>query len=765
MRTPQFRLPGLAFLLVAALALVAAPVSAQYFGRNKVQYESFKFSVLRTVHFDIYFYPAEQDAAQAVARMAERWYARYSRLLNHQLRGRQAVIIYASHPNFEQTNAISGALGEGTGGVTEVLKRRIVLPLASSLAQTDHVLGHELVHAFQYDITGEGIGANFRLPGAARLPLWFIEGMAEYLSIGPVDPNTAMWLRDAAERHKLPTIAKLYDDAHYFPYRYGQAFWAFIAGRYGDAMVGEILRKAGHAGKPEIALEQVTGLKTDSLSKLWRAAIEASYDPLSTVTSPPRTYGRLLVGGAKLPGLNVAPALSPDGSEMVFFSARDLFSIDLFLADPRTGQVKRRITRTALDPHYQSLEFISSAGAWDAAGRRIALGAVANGKAVLSILDAASGRVEREIPLPDVGEVFNPTWSPDGRSVVFSALAGGFTDLFRYDLTDNSLDRLTNDAYADFEPAWSPDGRTIAFVTDRFTTKLNTLEYGAYELALMDVRTGAIARLAAFPDAKNINPQWTPDGRSLYFVSDHNGISNVYRVELADGRLSQITNLYAGTSGITDLSPVLSVAQGSGSLVYGVYEGSGYNLYALDSAGALAGGPVRAPLALVSPAVLPPQDRISAELRTALADPMTGLPPESSYAVQPYRARMTLDYISQPSIAVGADRFGTYVGGGLGMFWSDMLGNHNLVTATQINGGFKDVSALVGYENDAHRWNWGLAAQQIPFYAGAYGIGTATVLGEPAYIQQVTLFRQINREVALQAAYPFSTAARVEFSG
>ena len=96
----------------------------------------------------------------------------------------------------------------------------------------------------------------------------------------------------------------------------------------------------------------------------------------------------------------VAPALSPDGNQMVFFSARDLFSIDLFLADPRTGQIKRRITQTALDPHYQSLEFIASAGAWDAAGRRIALGAVANGKAVLSILDAASGRVEREIPLP-----------------------------------------------------------------------------------------------------------------------------------------------------------------------------------------------------------------------------------------------------------------------------------------------------------------------------------------------------------------------------
>jgi WD40 repeat protein len=755
---------GLAALLAGALAFGAAPLPAQYFGRNKVQYETFTFSVLKTDHFDVYFYPAEREAAQTVGRMAERWYARYSRLLNHQLRGRQPVIIYASHPEFEQTNAISGALSEGTGGVTEVLKRRVVLPLASSLAQTDHVLGHELVHAFQYDITGEGFGVNFRLPGAARLPLWFIEGMAEYLSIGPVDPNTAMWLRDAAQRHKLPAIRKLYDNAHYFPYRYGQAFWAFIAGRYGDATVGEILRKAGRAGRPELALEQVTGLTTDSLSKLWRAAIEAAYTPLTQVTSPPKAYGPLLVGAGKLPGLSVAPAVSPDGSQMVFFSSRDLFSIDLYLADPKTGQIKRRLTHTALDPHYQSLEFIASAGAWDPTGHRIALGAVANGKAELSILDAASGRVVREIPLPGVGEVFNPTWSPDGHSVIFSALADGFTDLFRYALSANSVDRLTNDAYADFEPAWSPDGKTIAFVTDRFSTKLATLEYGNYELALMDVRTGAIQRVATFPEGKNINPQWAPDGRSLYFVSDHTGISNVYRLEIASGGLYQITNLYTGTSGITDLSPALSVARNTGRLVYGVYEGSGYNLYAIDAAATLAGTPVRGPLAAVSPAVLPPQHRISAELQTALHDATTGLPPDSLYTVQAYRPHLSLDYVSQPSIAVGADRFGTYVGGGMAMFFSDMLGNHNVVAATQINGGFKDASALLGYENDAHRWNWGIVAQQIPYYSGGYGIATETVQGEPAYVQEVTLFRQTNREFALQTSYPVSTAARFEFS-
>ena len=74
-----------------------------------------------------------------------------------------------------------------------------------------------------------------------RLPLWFIEGMAEYLSIGPVDPNTAMWIRDAARQEMLPEIKDL-NNPKYFPYRWGQAVWAYIGGRYGDRAVGPDVR-------------------------------------------------------------------------------------------------------------------------------------------------------------------------------------------------------------------------------------------------------------------------------------------------------------------------------------------------------------------------------------------------------------------------------------------------------------------------------------------------------------------------------------------
>src|SRR5438552_6764374 len=187
-------------LLLSALPLFALLLQAQSFGRNAVQYETFHFKILKTQHFDIYFYDKEADLAAEAGRMAERWYTRLSTVLRHQLSGRQPLILYADAPDFQQTNVLGQQPGEGTGGITESLKRRIILPAGASLRETDHVIGHELTHAFQYDITG--VGRGNMATGLNRVPLWFIEGMAEYVSLGHVDPDTTLWMRDAVRRRQ-----------------------------------------------------------------------------------------------------------------------------------------------------------------------------------------------------------------------------------------------------------------------------------------------------------------------------------------------------------------------------------------------------------------------------------------------------------------------------------------------------------------------------------------------------------------------------------
>ena len=187
------------FALLACAWLVAPAAQAQYFGRSKVNYQDFNFRILHTEHFDIYFYPAESLAAVDGGRMAERWYARHASTLAHRPE-RKPIIFYADQPDFQQTNLANGDLTEATGGFTEGGRDRVVLPFTGVYFDNDHVIGHELVHVFQYDI------AQTRGPGGLgrveQLPLWLIEGMAEYLSLGRSSSLTAMWMRDALQRNK-----------------------------------------------------------------------------------------------------------------------------------------------------------------------------------------------------------------------------------------------------------------------------------------------------------------------------------------------------------------------------------------------------------------------------------------------------------------------------------------------------------------------------------------------------------------------------------
>ena len=749
-------------VLGVALLLFVCPAQAQYFGRNKVQYEDFDFQVLKTEHFDVYFYPRENVAAQAAGRMAERWYARLSRILRHELRGRQPLVLYATAAQFQQTNIV-GSIGEGTGGLTEALRRRIVLPVGGTLGDLDHVIGHELVHAFQYDITGtgspNGLGA---VPGAAALPLWFIEGMAEYLSLGPVAPFTAMWMRGGLN-DSLPSYRQL-EDPRYFPYRYGQALLAYVAGQWGDPIMGDLLRSASRARNVGRAIESVLVLPPDTLVARWHRETEAAYAPLRRATQPAESAGvRIIAAGGRNEGsaYNVAPAISPDGERLMYLSDRDLFSIDLFLADARTGEVERRITSTALDAHLQSLQFIQSAGSWDATGRRFAFAGVVAGRPALRLYDVERDRTEREIRFAELGEIFNPTWSPEGRAIVFSGVTGGLTDLYIYDLDGDRLRRLTDDQYADLQPAWSPDGRSIAFATDRYTTDLPTLDVGRYGLAVVDVESGRVRPLPGFRGVRHLNPQWAPDGRAVYFLADPLGVTNVFRLGLADGTVSQVTNLFTGVSGITESSPALSVAQRSGRIVFSVFRTDGYDIYGIDDPTLLAGRPLQRSLP-GRPGVLPPPERDSSPVLAALRNPESGLPPAADFDVAPYRAGLQLTYIGQPSLVAGSTGFGTFVGGGASLYWSDLLANHNLVTGLQVNGGLKDITALVGYQNLSRRLNWGAVIQQVPYVTGGYAAGTATVGGETAFVEQRLLERQTNRDIQGIVSYPFSAVMRAE---
>ncbi len=793
-------------LLLGVSFLSPLPAQAQ-FGKNKVQYQSFDFRVLETEHFDIYYYPEEEAAVHDAARMAERAYARLAKVFRHQWEDRKPLVLYASQSDFQQTNIFRFELQEGIQGVTEGLRDRIVLFFPSAYPDFDHTLTHEIVHAFQYDIMRRGAASQGSNPFAFRPPLWFVEGMAEYLSTGEIDPQTAMWLRDASLSGYLTSLDQLSQVGDIRVYRFGQAIWYYIGTRYGDEKIGEIMQKAPLIGVRE-AVEETLGVEFDELSDEWLEAVRLTYLPQVGMYRPAREVAAPLTSHVRdRATLNIAPAVSPDGSQVAFLSDRDFFN-DVYIADLRDPGRVDKILEGERTASFESMRFLRAGMSFSPDGRYLAFSSKAGERDALYIMRVEDERIVSALRLPLEG-IETPTWSPDGNRIAFTGLMGGTSDLYMVDRDGANLKRLTDDRFGQRDPVWSPDGARIAFTTEYGPgADMELLAYDDYQIGILDLATGDVTYL---PDqqGRNTNPQWGPDGERLAFLSDRTGIANVFLYDFTARETYQLTDLLTGVTGITDASPAMSWSRDGGTMVFSAFSDAGWDLYRLDhpltlartpyvpaaepefdlAARALVPGrssrpptPPRAPweprTAMGGSTPLrPADDAISTylgireqrrpldavrlprfdepvDVATLLSDPTIGLPRDTSgFAAREYRIRFQPDLIAQPEVGFvsGMGAFGASQ-----IAFSDLLGDHNLFASASVYGSLTDSDLFFTYANLKRRLNWGAAVYQ---YRSDFAPIAVQSVDEVAFLYRSDVYRGAQ----VFTSYPFSRFRRVEF--
>ncbi|MGH7237360.1 MAG: DPP IV N-terminal domain-containing protein, partial [Candidatus Saccharimonadales bacterium] len=585
----------------------------------------------------------------------------------------------------------------GTGGVTEALKNRVVMPVMETNEMTRHVIGHELVHAFQYHfLLGKDSSTYENLN---NLPLWMVEGMAEYLSLGKKDTYTAMWMRDAYLNHDIPTIKDLTESNKYFPYRYGEAFWSFIGSTYGDTVIVPLFKNTARLGLKN-GIKRTFGYDDKKLSNLWKNAVEETYKPYlkDTLQVPP---GHVVIDNKNGGKYNVAPAISPDGKYLAFLSEKDLFSINLFLADAKTGRILRKLTSSTFNTHIDEFNFIESAGAWSPDSKQFAFSVFNKGRNRMLVVDIASGTIVDDVSMGNVEEFSNLSWSPDGKTIVFQGLANGQGDLYAYNFDSRTVTQLTDDKYSDCMPSFSRDGKKIVFSSDRTTYDKSLGQAITFNLAELDLATRKITNIKLFNGANNLNPQYSSDGKQIYFLSNRDGFRNIYRYTPATGTVQQVTDLFTGVCGITEYSPALSISANN-DIVYSYYRAQKYSLYYAKTtdfaAKTVDPQDVNFKAGTLPPAHYAGVDLINSNLNNFLAYPKL---PFDSIKKVPYKPLFKMDYLASSGVGATVSQFGTGLSSGVQGVFSDILGRNQIYAGVEVNGNIYDVGGAVTYINQA----------------------------------------------------------------
>ncbi|MDZ7267991.1 MAG: BamA/TamA family outer membrane protein [candidate division KSB1 bacterium] len=523
-------------LLLVLLAWTATSEGQYYFGRNKVQYNHFEWQIFKTRHFDIYFYPEMRELAEIGATFAEEAYSRLENLTNYSFNHPIPLIFYSNHFHFQQTNTIPNLIPEGVGGFFEFLKGRVVIPATGSLSEFEHVINHELVHVFTHGRANRILKDHKRTQHAG-LPLWFTEGIAEYWSEG-WDSEAEMFIRDAVLAGQLVPLSQMYRIyGTFLMYKEGQAICKFIAERYGEQKLLQLIENIWKADNFSEVMKLTLGVDYREFDKLWLYHLKKEKYPLLEDHDVPGMITRHLTDK----GISTKPAFACYGEqrEIVFLSNRVGYSNiyrmpygmeraekghpETLVDGERTTEFEAfNLLRSKLDVNRHGLlAFVSKSRGYDA----------------LYIYSLSRKKIVSRHQFDELVTLSSPSWSPDGRRLAFAATGfAGMRDLFLLDLDSERLTKLTNDHYDDRDPAWSPDGRVLAFASDRTVYG----RQGAYNLFFYHLGSGEI-EYVTYGKHRDYAPAWSADGRALAFTSDRDGAFNLWMLQVPGNEMQVAT--------------------------------------------------------------------------------------------------------------------------------------------------------------------------------------------------------------------------------
>jgi hypothetical protein len=557
-----------------------------YYGKNRIRYNDFKWRIYNTDHFEIYFYPDVEPQLERVTSYAESAYQQVSSDLKHDLAFKVPLVLYKTQSEFQQQNIEPGELPEGVLAFAEPYRDRMVLPIDEPSDALYRLITHELTHIFEFDIIPRSLLRR-------GLPLWVDEGLSDYMT-GYWQPFDLMSVRDAAIADIVPSMSDFqgvqFADGR-LPYNLGHAAFDFIESRWGKEGLRQFLfalRKAVIGGG-ESAYEEAFKLKPEEFDEQFEKYLKDRFKPFRDKERPV-DYGRDLAPKRGKTQYTVVVSIepSPSGDLMAVAAGNGKDQeLDIVLMSTKDGKIIRNLTDGFNKDH--GYEYISTPGgfrnnavswmSWAPAGDRVGYFARTEKMKTLILQNVVTKKIEKRIFIKSVDGPESPDISPDGREVAFSGLRGAIGDIFIVNIDSGEIRNVTNDQFGDYAPTYSPDGKSIIYLArvsgddklfrlDLATGKKTQLTFGTHDdggAQFIDDDTIVFPSTAVDPN-EPIDPE----------VARNGNIYNIWTLNLKNGELKQYTDTLTG-----NVSPIVLRDQKPAKIAFVTYYKGEYGIHTL----------------------------------------------------------------------------------------------------------------------------------------------------------------------------------------
>jgi hypothetical protein len=759
-RSASRSLTGLA-LGVAAVTLLlvghARPAAAQtgfipYFGKNNIHYDTFKWQVYQTDHFEIYYYPELEKHLERIAGYAESAYQKVSADLHHDLSSKVQMILFKTHSEFEQQNVIPGAAQEGVGAFVESNRGRMLLPIDDPPDRLYGLITHELTHSFENDIIP---------PGLIRrgVPLWVMEGLSDY-ERGDWVPADLMMVRDAAVSDIVPAMSELegygQGGSPRLIYNLGHAVFEFIEARFGKEGLRQFLfaLRKSVIGGGEDAYEEAFKMKPDEFDQAFERYLKERFKPFRD-RERPVDYGRNLAPNPEktqyVEALAIAPSPSGDLIAAITGNRKDR-EYDIVLLSTKDRSVVRNLTEgfdkdmgfsnlTVMNVDRMAMHWMS----WSPKGDRLAYFVRTEKERALIVQNVLTRKIEVRVPMRSVDEPESPSFSPDGRLIAFSALRGGVGDIYTVDLQTLEVVNLTTDDFFDYGPTYSPDGKFILynarvsgnqklFRLDLATKRKTQITFGTHDEAsaqFIDDHTIVFSSTATDPAAP-VDPE----------IAKNSNIYNIWTLDMNTGELKQFTDALGG-----NISPIVLRDGKTNRIAFVSYYKGEYSVHILERT---------EPLHTVATADFGAPGPII-DFQAPLAHTLVTANARRKGAWE----KMFLE--GRPPVNVGVSNNGD-VFGGTQISFGDVLGDKQINLYAASIAQYRTLS--LAYVNLARRFQFAVQgfSQTVFFYGDVGGIFYDPTLA-PFITRDLAVATRTVRGGSVFGIYPFDRYRRVEVSG